>query len=88
MIGQDFSSNSRTPTLSFTVDGKTPTQVCEQLARKNICAWDGHFYAIRAIESLGLLERGGVTRIGISVYNTDDEINLTLAEVERIAKGF
>ncbi len=87
MIGQDFSSNSRTPTLSFTLDGKTPTQVCEQLAKKNICAWDGHFYAIRAIESLGLLERGGVTRMGISVYNTVDEIDFTLAEVANIAKG-
>lgn len=87
MIGQDFSSNSRTPTLSFTLDGKTPTQVCEQLAKKNICSWDGHFYAIRAIESLGLLERGGVTRMGISVYNTVDEIDFTLAEVARIARG-
>lgn len=87
MIGQDFSSNSRTPTLSFTLEGKTPTQVCEHLAKKNICAWDGHFYAIRAIESLGLLERGGVTRMGISVYNTVDEIDFTLAEVARIAKS-
>ncbi len=87
LVGQDFSSNSRTPTLSFTMEGKTPTQVCEQLAKKNICAWDGHFYAIRAIESLGLLERGGVTRMGISIYNTVDEINFTLAEVERIANN-
>ncbi len=86
VVGQNFSSTSRTPTLSFTVDGKTPTQVCEQLAKKNICAWDGHFYAIRAIESLGLLERGGVTRMGISVYNTVDEIDFTLAEVARIAR--
>jgi selenocysteine lyase/cysteine desulfurase len=87
VVGQDFSSNSRTPTLSFTVEGKNPTQVCEELARKNICAWDGHFYAIRAIESLGLLERGGVTRIGISVYNTVDEVDFTLAEVAKIVKG-
>jgi len=87
LIGQDFSSNSRTPTLSFTLDGKTPTQVCERLATKNICAWDGHFYAIRAIESLGLLERGGVTRMGISIYNTIDEVNFTLAEVDKIARS-
>jgi len=87
MIGQDFSATSRTPTLSFTLEGKTPTQVCEHLATKNICAWDGHFYAIRAIESLGLLERGGVTRIGISVYNTADEINMTIAEVAKIAQS-
>lgn len=87
MIGQDFSSASRTPTLSFTVEGKTPLQVCEQLAKKNICAWDGHFYAIRAIESLGLLERGGVTRLGISVYNTAEEIDFTLAEIATLTKG-
>ncbi len=86
MVGQDFSSPSRTPTLSFTVKGKNPTQVCEQLAQKNICAWDGHFYAIRAIEALGLLERGGVTRIGISIYNTDEEIELALAEVRKFAR--
>ncbi len=85
MVGQDFSSTERTPTLSFTVKGKNPTQVCEQLAQKNICAWDGHFYAIRAIEALGLLKRGGVTRIGISIYNTDEEIELALAEVIKIA---
>ncbi len=86
MVGQDFSSPSRTPTLSFSVKGKNPTQVCEQLAQKNICAWDGHFYAIRAIEALGLLERGGVTRIGISIYNMTEEIELALAEVRKIAR--
>lgn len=83
-IGQNFSSRSRTPTVSFTVSGKTPVQVCEQLAEKNICAWDGHFYAIRAIESLGLLEQGGVTRLGISLYNTEEEVERTIAEISRI----
>jgi len=81
MIGQDFSAPSRTPTVSFTMKGKTPWQICEHLAKKNICAWDGHFYAIRAIEVLGLLERGGVTRLGISLYNTEEEVNLTVASV-------
>lgn len=84
LIGQDFSTPSRTPTLSFTVAGKTPVQVCEHLAKKNICAWDGHFYAIRAIEALGLLEKGGVTRLGISLYNTPAEVDLTLAELAKI----
>ncbi|MBK8292496.1 MAG: cysteine desulfurase-like protein [Flammeovirgaceae bacterium] len=87
LIGQDFSKPNRTPTLSFTLEGKTPTQVCEKLAEKNICGWDGHFYAIRAIEALGLLERGGVTRLGISVYNTLEEVNLTLREIEKVAKS-
>lgn len=86
-IGQDFSSPARTPTVSFTLEGKTPEQVCRALAAKNICAWDGHFYAIRAIEVLGLLEKGGVTRMGISLYNTKGEIDAVLAEIRTIAAG-
>jgi cysteine desulfurase family protein (TIGR01976 family) len=84
MIGQDFSSLSRTPTVSFTVQGKTPLEVCQYLALENICGWDGHFYAIRAIEALGLLERGGVTRLGISVYNTDEEIEKVLSKMRSL----
>lgn len=84
LVGQDFSSPHRTPTVSFTLNGKTPLQVCEHLAKRNICAWDGHFYALRAIESLGLLERGGVTRLGISLYNTQEEMDLTLEEIKKI----
>ena len=86
LVGQDFSSPDRTPTISFTMKGKTPLQVCEQLAISNICAWDGHFYAIRAIEALGLLESGGVTRLGISLYNTEAEIDFVFEEIARIVK--
>lgn len=86
-VGQDFSSEARTPTVSFTMTGKTPLQVCEQIAKKNICAWDGHFYAIRAMEALGLLEKGGVTRLGISLYNTEEEIDFVLNEIGTISRG-
>lgn len=85
VIGQDFSSRDRAPTLAITVKGKTPEEVCRLLAEKNICAWDGHFYAIRAIEVLGLLEQGGVTRLGISLYNTREEVDTLLAEIRTIA---
>ncbi len=87
IIGQDFSSAMRTPTVSFTTKGKRPEHVCAALAAENICAWDGHFYAIRAIESLGLLEQGGVTRMGISVYNTDEEIDRVIACMNTIVKS-
>jgi cysteine desulfurase family protein (TIGR01976 family) len=83
-VGQGFSSAHRAPTVSFTFEGKTPQQVCAHLAKKNICAWDGHFYAIRAIEILGLLERGGVTRLGISVYNTSNDIESTLQQLRNL----
>jgi len=74
----------RAPTLSFTYEGKTAIEVCQYLAAHNICGWAGHFYAIRATEILGLLEQGGVTRLGMSVYNVASEIEDTLAVLEQL----
>jgi cysteine desulfurase family protein (TIGR01976 family) len=78
VIGQNFDSPHRAPTVSFTFPGKTPTEVCRHLAKQNIFAWDGHFYALRAIEAMGLLEKGGVTRIGMAAYNTSEEVDKTV----------
>ena len=86
VVGTDFADRHRAPTVSFTMEGKTATEVCRHLAAENIFAWDGHFYAIRAIETLGLLERGGVTRIGMAVYNTDEEVQRTLASLRALAE--
>jgi cysteine desulfurase family protein (TIGR01976 family) len=84
--GPSFQSPERAPTVSFTMDGRSPEDVCTRLASEGICAWDGHFYAIRPIEVLGLLDRGGVTRIGISLYNTVEEIDELLKILTGLAK--
>ena len=86
MIGPDFSSTERAPTLSFYTPKLTATEICTALAKENICAWDGHFYAIRATEILGYLDRGGVTRMGISLYTTTDEIARTIKVLNKILK--
>lgn len=84
VYGQPIEVPSRAPTLSFRHKNKTASQVCEYLAAHNICGWSGHFYAIRATEVLGLLEKGGVTRLGISVYNVEKEIDKTLEVLEKL----
>lgn len=84
VIGQNFMSTDRTPTVSFTLEGKTPGQVCTKLADENICAWDGHFYAMRVMEVLGLIDKGGVTRMGVSVYNTREEIERVVEVMKKI----
>lgn len=86
IIGLPADTEWRAPTLSFTLEGKTATAVCQYLASHNVCAWDGHFYAIRATEVLGLLEKGGVTRMGISVYTTAEEVDYTIALMQKLAK--
>jgi cysteine desulfurase family protein (TIGR01976 family) len=87
VYGQPFRTEHRAPTVSFTIDGKRAEEVSAHLGDKGICTWNGHFYAIRPIEILGLLERGGVTRIGISLYNTLEEIERVLVEVRRISQA-
>ena len=84
VIGTDFKSVKRTPTVSFVHDEFTANEVCQKLAQENICAWDGHFYALKAIQVLGLEEKGGVIRLGISAYNSLDEINRTVKAVSKI----
>ena len=75
--GPPFGEEERAPTISFTSDRYTAAELCEALAKHGIQAWDGHFYAIRATEVLGLLQRGGVTRMGVSMYNTEEEMGYT-----------
>ena len=84
VVGKDFKSKKRSPTVSFVHDDLTANEVCQKLAQENICAWDGHFYALKSIQALGLEEKGGVTRLGISVYNTLDEIERTIQAVSKI----
>ena len=83
VIGPDFST-LRTPTVSFVHKSKSANEVCKLLGKKNICAWDGHFYAIKAIQKLGLEECGGVTRLGVSVYNNEEEIENTIKIISEI----
>ncbi len=82
--GPSFYNKYRAPTISFLHKNKSAEMVCKALAEKGICAWNGHFYAIRAVEVMGVLELGGLTRMGISMYNTAEEIDRTLAVLNEL----
>ncbi len=82
--GPDF-SGPRAPTVSITIDGVHPTEAARRLGEKGLQVWDGHFYAVRAIEALGLAEKGGVIRTGIVMYNTRDEVERLLEAVAEMA---
>lgn len=84
IYGPAIKETQRAPTISFTVEGKRPEEICRRLAEKSICAWDGHFYAIRAVEVLDLMGQGGVTRMGMAVYNTSDEIDYVIESLRDI----
>ncbi len=65
----------RTPTVALTLDGRHPRAVAEHLAAHDIYVWDGNYYALAIMERLGLQERGGAVRVGLTHYNTRAEID-------------
>jgi cysteine desulfurase family protein (TIGR01976 family) len=75
----------RTSTVSFTIDGMRPEQACRQLGEQGLFLWDGHFYAARLVERLGLMERGGLIRAGLCPYTTWDELERLVAAVSELA---
>lgn len=75
----------RTPTFAVRLEGRTPRDVAERLGEKGIYVWDGHYYAVAVMERLGLLESGGLVRIGFVHYNTPAEVDAVLAALDRLA---
>lgn len=71
--------DERVPTVSFTVAGKAPEQLAKAIGDENIYVWNGHNYALAIVERLGLLEAGGMIRVGPVHYNT-------LAELEKFGE--
>jgi cysteine desulfurase family protein (TIGR01976 family) len=84
--GPDFADRMRAPTVSITIDGVEPAAAAKALDTRAIQVRDGHFYAARAVEVLGLAERGGLVRIGVSMYNTREEIDRLLEGVEALGR--
>jgi cysteine desulfurase family protein (TIGR01976 family) len=65
----------RVPTISFTVAGVAPSSIARQMAAENIFVWSGHNYAVEPVTHLGLIDKGGVVRVGFAHYNTEDEVD-------------
>lgn len=65
----------RVPTFAVRIDGHEPQAIARHLARHNIFAWSGDFYAVEPVGRLGLAENGGLLRIGLCHYSTAAEVD-------------
>ena len=77
----------RTPTACFTIDGLAPARIAEKLGQDGIQVWDGNYYAWEPMKFLGLEEKGGAVRAGLSLYNTDSEVDRFLKTLGSIARA-
>ena len=75
---------SRTATAYFTVAGRTPRQVAEQLASRKINVWDGDNYAWEVTGVLGIRDSGSAVRAGLVHYNDGADVERLLAAVAEL----
>ncbi len=67
--------HGRTPTFAIAVDGMPPASVARELGRRGIFVWHGHYYALEVMRHLGVLDSGGLVRIGFVHYTTPEEVD-------------
>jgi cysteine desulfurase family protein (TIGR01976 family) len=87
VYGPSFDDPLRAPTVSFTLEGHSAAAVATFLGEQGLLVWAGHFYAIRAVEILGLADRGGLVRVGMSVYIRRSDVERLLDAIQVIASG-
>jgi cysteine desulfurase family protein (TIGR01976 family) len=80
----EASRNARVATFSFTVRGRRSAEIPPRTAKHRVGVSNGHFYAKRLIEALGVEDPDdGVVRASIAQYNTLDEVDRLIEALEK-----
>lgn len=74
----------RVPTVSLTMADRTPAQIAEHLAAREVYVWNGNMYALLLTERLGLDEQRGFLRIGLVHYNTAEEVGRLVRALDEL----
>jgi cysteine desulfurase family protein (TIGR01976 family) len=72
----------RTPTVGIRLKNGSPAQLAKSLGDRGVFMWSGNFYALNLMECLGLEQAGGLLRIGLVHYNSAEEVDRLLSELE------
>src|SRR5213079_779745 len=70
----------RVATFALTIEGVAPAEASRRLGERDIAVWHGNYYAVEVMKRLQLDE--GAVRAGFVHYNTHDEVDRLLAELE------
>ena len=76
-MGQDRAGEgSRAATIAFTLEGMRCSDAVNRLVEKGLAVRNGHFYALRCLEALGIQDTDeGIIRISLVHYNTEEEVS-------------
>jgi cysteine desulfurase family protein (TIGR01976 family) len=73
----------RTPTVAFTVAGRSSDEVAAALAEEGVFVSNGDFYATTVVARLGLTAHG-LVRAGCACYTTEEEIDRLVDGIRKI----
>src|SRR5215213_377764 len=76
----------RTPTVAFTVEGVTSTEVARRLASRGLFLSHGDFYAATVVDQLKLRPEG-LVRAGAACYTSREEVERLIAGVGEITRA-
>jgi cysteine desulfurase family protein (TIGR01976 family) len=68
----------RVATFSLRKDGQTPDEMATKLTEAAIACRHGHMYAPRLTDHLRVTDSGGVVRLSLCHYNTEEEVDRIL----------
>ena len=77
--------DGRVPTFAITHAEESPEAAATRLGEAGFAVWHGNYYAVEVMKRLGLPD--GAIRIGIVHYNTEDEVDRLLAELDDPSPG-
>lgn len=78
----------REANIALTATGISSKALADGLADFNIAAKNGHFYAYRLLQAMGVKDlNDGVLRISLSHYNTLDEVTRCVAGLGRLVRS-
>ncbi len=70
------SMEGRVTTFAVSVGGRSAGHVASALGMRGINVWAGHYYAVEPMSALGLLESGGLVRIGFVNTSVLEEVDM------------
>jgi selenocysteine lyase/cysteine desulfurase len=68
------------------MENRSPRELAVYLGELGIFTWDGDYYAIDLSERLGLQQSGGMLRIGLTHYNTAEEVERLLDALRKLTR--
>ena len=85
MIGRTRAAQ-RAPTVAFTVDGRTSSEIASRLAEANLGVGAGNFYAYRLLKALGIDTDDGALRASFVHYTTGDEVRKLIRTLDGLLR--